>query len=307
MVEPTLVEPQWEVRRQSVKPRLTFLDEIVVERGDRDDWKLLEGLHYKAHGITPGAHYFRMRLSGETIGVLMMASPKLLLKERHVAFPKLKPGNDTKVSNTARMKWINANMSIVARCVVDTMYRGAGLAYRFTNLAARMEGKRIIEIQSAMSKYNQFAQKAGFQFVPPMKSNKYEVGIKFLKSTFDSDPADLEAILDEIAAMPSGARTKTLEAVRVFYRRHSAIENTGKGLIETNGVKFADSRIARLPDRELIYQLQQMILASPLYGIYENPDVGRGLPAQLPITAFDLQAPNEPLRLDLLETIRCAA
>lgn len=304
-----LTNDNWTVERQETQPRLSFLDEIIVERGDRSDWELLSALHYKAHGITPGSHYFRMRLHGETIGVLMMASPKLLLKERHVLFPKLKPGHDTRVSNQHRMKWINANMSIVARCVVDTMYRGAGLAYRFANLASRMEGKRYIEIQSAMSKYNQFAQKAGFRFVPPMKSNKYEIGIKFFRSTFDSDPADLEAILAEIDSMPAGAREKTLEAVRTFYRRHSMLENTGKALIETDGVKFGDSRVARLPTRELTYQLQQMVLASPLYGVYENPDVGRELPAQLPITAFDLQPTTEPLRLDLLakEGTRCAA
>jgi hypothetical protein len=268
----------------------------MVERGDRTDWELLSALHYKAHGVTPGAHYFKMTLNGETIGVLMMASPKLLLKERHVAFPKIKPGNDTRISNTARMKWINANMAIVARLVIDTMYRGAGLAYRFANLASRMEGKRFVEIQSAMSKYNMFAQKAGFKFVPPMKSNKHDIGLGFFRQTFSSDPNDLEAILQELDSLPAGARDKTLEACRTIYRRHSMLENTGKGLIETNGVKFADSRVARLPPRELLYQMIQMFFASPLYGVYTNPDLGRALPARLPITAFDEQKTHEPLK-----------
>jgi ABC-type ATPase with predicted acetyltransferase domain len=181
--------------------------------------------------------------------------------------------------------------------VVDTMYRGAGLAYRFANIAARMEGKRYIEIQSAMSKYNQFAQKAGFQFVPPMKSNKYQVGIKFFRSTFDANPADTEAIINEIAVMSQASKLRTIELVRAFYRKHSMLENTGKGLIETNGVKFGDSRVARLSVRELIYQLQQMVLASPLYGVYANPDVGRALPEQIPLLTFDKQATNEPLTL----------
>lgn len=280
----------------TAKPRISFLDDVIVERGTLADWRILEGLHYKGHGsLTPGSHYFRMTLNDEVIGVLMMASPKMLLKERHVLFPKLKPGHDTRITNTARMKWINANMSIVARCVVDTMYRGAGLAYRFANVASRMEGKRYIEIQSAMSKYNQFAQKAGFKFVPPMKSNKYEVGIKFFRATFDADPADTEALLKEIESLPAASQAATIEKVRAFYRKHSMLENTGKGLIETDGVKFGDSRVARLPVRELITQLQQMVLASPLYGVYENPDVGRTLPERLPLLAFDAQPVNEPL------------
>lgn len=288
-----------EIIERSVPPRLSFLDDIVVERGTRDDWRILEGLHYKSHGtLTPGSHYFKMALEGEVIGVLMMASPKLLLKERHVLFPKLKPGKDTRITNQGRMKWINANMSIVARCVVDTMYRGAGLAYRFVNIASRMEGKRFIEIQSAMSKYNQFAQKAGFQFVPPMKSNKYDVGIKFFRSMFEADPSDTEAILREIDGLPRAPREATIAKLREFYRRHSMLENTGKALIvDANGVAFGDSRVARLPVRELVYQTQQMVLASPLYGVYENPDCGRMLPERIPLLTFDKQPTNQGLIL----------
>jgi hypothetical protein len=223
----------------------------------------------------------------------------MLLKERHVMFPKLKPGHDTKLTNTTRMKWINANMSIVSRCVIDTMYRGAGLAYRFANIASRMEGKRYIEIQSAMSKYNQFAQKAGFKFAPPMKSNKYDVGIKFFRATFDADPADTEALIKEVEGLPPAAKEATIKAIRTFYRKHSMLENTGKALItDENGVAFGDSRVARLPLRELIVQLQQMVLASPLYGVYENPDCGRLLPERVPILAFDDQALDEPLKYE---------
>jgi ABC-type ATPase with predicted acetyltransferase domain len=277
-------------------PRLSFLKDIVVERGALADWRILEGLHYKGHGsLTPGSHYFKMTLEDEVIGVLMMASPKLLLKERHVMFPRLKPGHDTKITNTHRMKWINSNMSIVARCVVDTMYRGAGLAYRFANIASRMEGKRYIEIQSAMSKYNQFAQKAGFRFVPPMKSTKYDVGIKFFRATFDSDPSDTEAILNEIEALPAASRERTIEACRTFYRKHSMLENTGKALIDNGNGQFSDRRVAGLPVRELIIQLQQMVLASPLYGVYSNPDAGLTLPGRIPLLAFDNQPIDEPL------------
>lgn len=278
---------------------MSFLERIKVSRGTLEDWRVLEALHYKNHGsITPGSHYFKMTLDGEIIGVLMMASPKLLLKERHVMFPSLKPGKDTRTTNTMRMKWINANMSIVARVVVDTMFRGAGLAYRFTNIASRMEGKKWIEIQSSMSKYNLFAQKAGFKFCPPMKSNKYDVGIRFMRSMFEADPSDTEGIVREIMSLPEVEREKVVEEVRQFYRKHSMLENTGKALIETDGVKFGDSRVARLPVRELVYQLQQMILASPLYGVYQNPDAGRTLPTEIPLLAFDEQHWSEPLKYE---------
>ena len=287
-------DDSWNVEKLSQQASLSFLDRIQVSRATRDDWRILEALHYKNHGtITPGSHYFKMTLDGEVIGVMMMAAPKLLLKERHVMFPSLKPGRDTKLTNTMRMKWINANMSIVARVVVDTMYRGAGLAYRFTNIASRMEGKRWIEIQSSMSKYNLFAQKAGFVFCPPMKSNKFDAGVKFMSSMFDADPSDTEGIVKEIMDTPEKFREPIIQELRSFYLKNSMLENTGKALIDN----FGERRVARLPVRELVYQIQQMTLASPLYGVYENPDCGEDLPEVIPLLAFDNQQPNERLIL----------
>lgn len=286
----------WQAQRvDAPAPKLSLLDNMTVQRGTIEDWRTLEDLHYKQSGSLPaGSHHFTLKLDGELIGVLVMASPKLLLKERHVVLPKLKPtGQDTKITNQWRMKWINANMSVVARVVVDTMYRGAGLAYRFTNLASRMEGKRFIEIQSSMSKYNLFAQKAGFQMVKPMRSNKYDVGIKFFRSTFESDPADLEAILEEVMAKPDYERDAIIAATKEFYYKNSALEKTGKSL---GGV--GEARVAKMSFRDCLHALQQMVLASPLYGIFQNPDVGRDdIPDVLPLNAFDTQKPTERLML----------
>lgn len=285
----------WQVERGVWRPRLELLDRMTVQRGTIEDWRTLEALHYKQSGSLPaGSHHFTLKLEDELIGVLVMASPKLLLKERHVVLPRLKPtGQDTKITNQFRMKWINANMSVVARVVVDTMYRGAGLAQRFTNIASRMEGKRYIEIQSSMSKYNLFAHKAGFQFVKPMRSNKYDVGIKFFRSTFVSDPADLEAILEEWMSKSDREKAAIQAATKDFYYKHSALEKTGKSL---GGV--GEARVAKMSMRDCLHALQQMVLASPLYGIYTNPDAGRkDLPPQIPLTWFDRQPTDKPMVL----------
>jgi hypothetical protein len=143
------------------------------------------------------------------------------------------------------MKWINANMAVVARVVVDTMYRGAGLAQRFTNIASRMEGKRFIEIQSSMSKYNLFAHKAGFQFVKPMRSNKYDVGIKFFRSTFDATPPTSKRSWRNGASKEPNERDAILAATKEFYYRHSALEKTGKSL---GGV--GEARVAKMSMRD---------------------------------------------------------
>ena len=286
----------WAIDRlENCRPKLSLLDHMTVQRGTIEDWRTLQDLHYKQSGSLPaGSHHFTLKLGDELIGVLVMASPKLLLKERHVVLPRLKPtGQDNKITNQFRMKWINANMSVVARVVVDTMYRGAGLAYRFTNIASRMEAKRFIEIQSSMSKYNMFAHKAGFQFVKPMRSTKYDVGIRFFRSTFESDPADLEAILEEWMAKEPAEREAVEKATKEFYYAHSALEKTGKSL---GGV--GEARVARMSFRDCVHALQQMVLASPLYGIYTNPDVGRtDLPDIVPLTWFDHQPTDAKLIL----------
>ena len=286
----------WDIiRDETPAPQLSLIDDMYVERGDLADWRLLQGLHYKqAHNLPAGAHEWRLVLRGETIGVLMFASPKLLLKERHVLFPNIKPGKDTRETNRYRMQWLNANMQVVSRVVVDTMFRGVGLAYRFTNLCCRLEGKKYLEIQSSMSKYNMFAHKAGFRFVKPMRSNKYEAGMKFFRSVFDSDPNDLEALIGELLSQPEPIAKMMEEECRQFYLRNSAMENTGKSL-HGEGAK----RVARMSLREVLTNLQQMTLASPLYGCYTNPDFGRtDLPARIPLSAFDRQATDKPLILE---------
>lgn len=273
-------------------PMFSMLRDMVVEQGSKEDWDALHHLHYKTEGKPVGAKYWRLALDGQTIGVTAVTLPRPLLKERHKLFPNLKPGNDSKASNTARYKWINANVRVIGRIVLDTMYRGVGASYRFQNIVSRLSGIRVMEIQSAMSKYNLFAQKAGFKFVKPMRSNKYEVGIRFFKETFESHPADTEALLKEIYSMDDVARERVIAETRKFYYANSALEKTGSA--RDTGY----DRVQNLPLDELIRQLQQLVLGSPLYGVYLNPDFGRkNMPAALPLLSFDKQPTDKRLIL----------
>jgi len=273
-------------------PNFPLLSEMYVERGDKKDWDALHHLHYKSQGQPFGPRYWKLVLNEQTIGVTVLTMPKGMLKERHVLFKKFKPGRDSKAANTARYQLINARFRVVGRIVLDTMYRGVGASYRFQNLVARMSGFQVIEIQSAMSKYNHFAQRAGFEFAPPMRSNKYDIGVKFFRETFASHPADTSALLAEIEALPEISRNARLKATRRFYYAHSAQEKTGSSR------DTGEARVASMTTAELITNMQQMILASPLYGAYKNPDYGRkDMPDRLPLSAFDNQPTDEPLIL----------
>lgn len=276
-------------RSDDARARFSLADEMFIERGTIEDWNLLHDLHYKAEKLPLGPRFWRLDLHGETIGVLVSGNPKGMLRERHLVFPKLKPtGQDTRLTNTNRYHYINGNFRVISRFVIDTMYRGIGAGYRMMNLVSRMEGNTFMEIQSSMSKFNIFGQKAGFKFVQPMNANKFEAGMKFFRSHFDATPQDFEAIVSEIEASP--ARETLINACREFYQRNSAQENTGAARDR------ADDRVAAMSVRDLVKGIQQVCLASPMYGVWKCPDPKGTVPQKLPLRAFDCQGPLEPLK-----------
>lgn len=285
----TLIE-----RRPGAVAQFPMLGQMWVEPGSKADWDLLHELHYKdAERLPVGPTYWKLTLEGETIGVILLGQPNPLLKERNVLLKHYKPGSqDTHITNVHRYKWVNAHMTVISRFVLDTMYRGIGAGYRFQNLVSRLSNRRFVEIQSSMAKHNLFAQKAGFRFVNPMNANRFEEGVRFFRQHFETTPQDFEGLVAELEAMPPRLREKTTEAVRNFYYKHSPKEKTGAR--RETGLRLVGERSAR----QLIRDLQQLVLASPLYGIFENPDFGRELPKRLPLTAFDRQAPDQPLILD---------
>lgn len=285
-------------RRSYDDKKLSLLDKIYVERGSLDDWKLLHELHYKASNLGIGPRYWRCAIEGETIGVIVMTVPKPLDSGRNQVFKHLRPnanGRDNRLINQTRMAWLNRNMILCSRQIVDTMYRGAGIAYRFRNLAFRMSGLRFIESRSAMSRFNPFYQKTGMKLIAPKVSVCHEAGLEFFARNFTSLAFDQEALLAELVSMPSYVREKTLQELRQFYYRHSSMEKSGdKRLLGT-------SRIDSMDTATLVRQTQQLVFGSTVYAIYENPDHGIFLPSRIPLTAFDNQAPNEPLRLSLIK------
>ena len=279
-------------RSETAQGRFSLLQEMRVERGSFEDWRQLHELHYKSDGKVVGRTW-RVMLGDQLVAVAIISSPRLLLTGRHEVFPNIKPGHDTKITNTHRAKFVNKNFNVASRIVVDTLFRAGGVSYRFLNLIARMEGKRFLEIQSSMSRFNPFAIKAGMRFTKPREAAAYNKGIRFLTRLFDCHPADQQGVLTELQGMSEVHREMTLDELRRFYYRHSSLEKTGKNLGSGN------ARVQAMPTIELVKNIQQLIFGSPMYGIYENPDAGRDLPNELPLLSFDNQLPSEPLRLDL--------
>ena len=273
---------------------LSLLSDMYVERGGIEDWNLLHELHYKAESLGIGPKIWRCCYKGETIGVAVFTIAKSLSKERNRAFKYMKPnqgGMDTTIINTHRMKNMNQWMLCNSRLVIDTMYRGAGIAYRFQNIAARMTGMACIEFQSSMSKFNPFAERSGFRFVPPMRSNAYKAGLAFFDSFFKSNPQDSVALLEEFDAMPEWWQPKVRRALEEWFYKNSAMEKTGENR------DLGTSRVEGRSTKYLVEQCQQLTFATPLYGVYVNPDYKTALPDRIPLTAFDRTPTDQPLSI----------
>ena len=283
------------IRNDHARGVFSLIDEMWVERGSRADWDVLHALHYKAEALPAGPQYYRcVTNSGQLVGVIVFCPVSLMLGPRHDLFPKLRPGRDTHFTNVHRAKWLNQNMTRAARIVTDTLYRGTGVSYRMVNLAMRMYGFRYCEIQSSMSKFNPFDVKAGFRHGKLRKSRVYDKGIEFFQSRFHAHPADHEAIVQELNAMPERLRNAMIQDIRAFYYKHSAKEKTGAKMHK------GTSRVEGLSLPMLVRELQQLVFATPVYGVWSNPDVGLELPARLPLRAFDWQGPTEPINREKL-------
>ena len=297
--------PDMLVERRTTPNRhsLSLLPEIYVERGTKEDWDLLHELHYKAENLGIGPRIYRCVLRGQTIGVGVMTVPKMLLSGRNELFTHLRPnvgGRDTKIINKYRAEWINAHACTNSRLVLDKMYRGAGIAYRMQNLMMRMTGCKLVEFQSSMSKFNPFAAKAGIRFTRPKRSGNYERGLAWFRRWFESIPTDFVGIMAEVDGMPTAVREKCVAEMRKFYYDFSSMEKSGDNRM--NGTRRVDA----LPVEKLLKNLQQLVFASPLYGVYVNPDYDDAadtaieLPDRLPLLAFDNQPTDAPLNLSLL-------
>jgi ABC-type ATPase with predicted acetyltransferase domain len=285
--------------------RFSLLPRIYVEEGATDDWAQMHELHYKAGDLAIGARYFRCKLDDQLIGVGVMTYPNILNAGRNAAMPHMRPnqnGRDTKLMNRHRTVTMNKTHCVNSRVVLDTMFRGAGIGYRMQNMMMRMSGRRHVEFQSSMSKFNPFAAKAGVKFTAPRRAAAYEKGLALFMRWFESPPNDYSAIMGEIAAMPEAVRAKCLSELKASYYKWSAMEKSGDN--RANGT----SRVDAMETGYLLKQLQQLTLASPIYGVYENPEYDpakgatRALPPRIPVLAFDNQPTDQPLRLDLLQT-----
>lgn len=295
-------DPAVIARRDTSKARpLSLLEHIRVEWGTKADWEALCELHYKGHSLAAGSRFMRCVLAEpgqepQLIGVMVFANPQPLSKGRNEVFPHLKPnvnGRDNRLINQTRMDWINKNITWNNRTVLDTMYRSAGIAYRFKNLAYRMYcaryGYRFVESVSSMGRFNPFSVKTGMRFVRPKTAAALEPGLKFFAGHFQAPAEDIEAVRAELNAKPEGERAFYEQRLREFYYRWSSMEKSG------DKRDLGMSRINGLSIDYVLKEIMQLVFSATIYWLWQAVDAKGSLPETMPLLAFDEQGPREPL------------
>jgi uncharacterized protein len=286
---------------------LSLLQYIFVEWGTKEDWDALKELHYKGHTLAAGSRFMKcvLREPNEPprlIGVMVFANPQPLSKGRNTVFPKMRPnaidGLDNRLVNQMRLAWLNKNVTWNNRTVLDTMYRSAGIAYRFKNIAYRMYcqkyNRKFVESVSSMGRFNPFSLKTGMRFVKPAPAPAFEAGLKFFAQHFKSDPNDILSIKEELEAMPEGERQFYDKKLREFYYRWSPMEKSG------DKRDLGMTRINTLTIDYVLKAIQQLVFSATVYWVWSAVDT-QELPDQMPICAFDEQGPNEPLSKNYLQ------
>lgn len=259
--------------------KLSLLQHIWVEWGTKADWDALSELHYKGHTLAAGSRFMRcvLREPGapeQLIGIMVFANPRVHDGGRNDVFPHLKPnvnGRDNRVINQTRLMWVNRNMTWNNRTVLDTMYRSAGIAYRFKNLAYRLYAShynlRHVESRSSMGRFNPFSIKTGMKFVKPKPAAALEPGLKFFAAHFRSNPQDIVAIGDELAAKPDLERAYFERKLREFYYKWSSVEKSG------DKRDLGMSRVNELPMDYVLKQIMQLVFSATVYWIWVSPDL----------------------------------
>ena len=299
-------EPDIRVTRRNNdgERKLSLLEHLYVEWGSIDDWHALSELHYKGHTLAAGSRFMHCMLrepgkQPQLVGVIVFANPRPLDGGRNEVFPRLKPnanGRDNRLINQMRLRWINKNLTWNNRTVLDTMYRSAGIAYRFKNLAYRMYcahyGRKAVESRSSMGRFNPFSVKTGMKFTKPKRAAALEPGLAFFAGHFRSDPSDIVAIQNELEAMPAGERAYVEKRLRQFYYKWSSVEKSG------DKRDLGMTRVNTLSMDYILKQIMQLVFSATVYWVWMAKDEPGTLPSVMPLLAFDEQHPNSPVARD---------
>ncbi len=136
----------------------SFIQEMRVEEGNKQDWQKLSPFHYRGHKVAVPRKIYRLVRKDELCGVIVYSYPPPACYGRRLALPRMP------------IQELNKKLSIINRVVIHPKYRTIGLGAKLISETLPLVGTPYVELIAVMAKYSPFAEKAGMQKIAQQQS-----------------------------------------------------------------------------------------------------------------------------------------
>jgi len=143
-----------------------LLKEIRIEKGSREDYKVLANFHYRSHHVGPIRKVFRALKGDEICGVIVYTYSSMAVAGRRKVLPKMKVSE------------VNEKLSNIMRVVVHPKYRTIGLGQKLVRETLQKCGTPYVETTAVMARYNPFFERAGLTKILEVAPSKQALAIR---------------------------------------------------------------------------------------------------------------------------------
>ena len=131
---------------------------LSITQGTPGDYRALAHQHYRAAAPATIALILAAQLDDTLVGVLVVSMPTLNAAWRDAAFPVL-----CDLSRAQRAHWINHNIRVISRLIVEPAQRGTGVATALVRAYLARPLTRYTEAIAAMARWSPFFRHAGMR------------------------------------------------------------------------------------------------------------------------------------------------
>jgi nucleoside diphosphate kinase len=229
-------------------------------RGGFEDYKKLARFHYR--DSRPGAYtaIFVIKpdrgVSKEPVGVIVYTMPSAGAEMRNVATGNAFAGFD----NRTLLALINKNIRRISRVVIETRFRGLGLASRLVRETMPEMGVPIVEAMAVMGMVNPFFEKAG------MKAYAAKMPVRCVKliEAFSAVGIEEEELIDAEEVQRKVEQLGRREGELIERQIRDFLQSYGQRRYEKNSLERTRFVLSKLTFR-------------PVYYIWFNPKTADGV------------------------------
>jgi ABC-type ATPase with predicted acetyltransferase domain len=143
-----------------LRSQCSLLEEMTIEEGSYNDWKVVSGFHYRSHRIAFLQKIFVLKRKDQVCGAIVYSYPMSAAPFRN------------SVVKFESMKELNEKLARVSRVVVHPKYRTIGASVKLLKESLSLCGRQYVEMIAVMARYNPFAEHAGMTKIGESQPDK---------------------------------------------------------------------------------------------------------------------------------------